>query len=132
MQIYYFSRTGRSRAVAEKLALSYGTAARKIDDHRDWSGRINFLKAGAMSARGSRIPADYEKPDMNDDIMVVFPLWAGTLPPAVNTFADAVGKEHITAVVTSLGGRLKHREGFRKVVDMAGKDASVPEDIMKR
>lgn len=40
-QIYYFSRTGRSKAIAEQLASRYDTAARMIDDHE--LGRKNKL-----------------------------------------------------------------------------------------
>lgn len=52
MQIYYFSRTGRSKAVAEQIASRYHTTARMIDDHRNWNGKVNYLKAGAMACSG--------------------------------------------------------------------------------
>ncbi len=32
------------------------------------------------------------------------------------------------AVVTSLGSVLKQREGFKRVIDLVGKEISVPED----
>lgn len=129
MQIYYFSRTGRSKTIAEQLAERYKTSAMVIDDHRDWSGKVSYMKAGAAAMSGKMIPAEYEKPDMNDEIVVVFPLWAGTMPPAVKTFAHEIGKEHITAIVTSLGSKLKDRDGFKNVIDLVGDDISLPEDI---
>ena len=97
MQVYYFTRTGRSKKIAEDIAAKHGTKARQIDDHKDWSGKINYMKAGAAAMGGKGIPADYEKPGTNDDIVVVFPLWAGTMPPAVKTFADDIGGDKITA-----------------------------------
>lgn len=129
MQIYYFTRTERSKKVAEKLAEHYQTTAKLIDDHKDWSGKVNYLKAGAMAMGGKGIPVDYEEPDPTDDIVVVFPLWAGAMPPAVKTFVNQVGQENIIAIVTSLGSTLTKRDGFKKVIDLVGKDLILPDDI---
>lgn len=88
MQVYYFTRTGRSRAIADEIAERYNTEARKIEDHKNWDGKLNYIKAGFMACRGKAIAADYVEPDMTDDI---------------------------TAVVTSLGSKLKNRDGFRRI-----------------
>lgn len=129
MQIYYFSRTGRSKKIAEELANRLGVAARMIDDNKEWGGKINYMKAGAMAMSGKTIPVIYEKPEMTDDITLVFPLWAGAMPPGVKTFAQEVGQEKITAIVTSLGSTLKKRDGFKKVIDLVGKEISAPEGL---
>ncbi|MCI7145533.1 MAG: NAD(P)H-dependent oxidoreductase [Clostridiales bacterium] len=129
MQVYYFTRTGRSRAIADEIAERYNTEARKIEDHKNWDGKLNYMKAGFMACRGKAIPADYVEPDMSDDIVVVFPLWAGTMPPGVKTFVESVGRENITAVVTSLGSKLKNRDGFRRIIDLVGDEIAAPEDI---
>ena len=130
MQIYYFSRTGRSKAIAEQIASRYHTAARVIDDHKDWNGKVNYMKAGAMALSGRTIPVDYIEPDIADEIIVVFPLWAGTMPPGVKKFVETVGKEHIIAIITSLGSTMKQRDGFKKIIDLVGKDINAP-DIIK-
>lgn len=129
MQIYYFSRTGRSKAIAEQLASRYHTTARMIDDHRNWNGKVNYMKAGAMALGGKTIPVDYMEPDMADKIIVVFPLWAGTMPPGVRTFVETVGKENIIAVITSLGSMMKQRDGFKKIIDLVGKDITAPDIV---
>lgn len=100
-----------------------------IDDNKDWDGKINYMKAGAIALSGKTIPVTYEKPDMTDDITVVFPLWAGAMPPGVKTFVEEVGQEKITAVVTSLGSTLKKRNGFKKVIDLVGKEILAPEEL---
>lgn len=129
MQIYYFSRTGRSKKIAEELAVRFGVEVRKIEDHRDWSGKINYMKAGAMAMSGKTIPVTYEKPEATEDIAVVFPLWAGAMPPGVKTFVEEVGKGKITAIVTSLGSTLKKRKDFKKVIDLVGKEITMPENL---
>lgn len=90
MQIYYFSRTGRSKKIAEELANRFDVTARKIDDSKNWDGKINYIKAGAMAMGGKTIPVTYVKPETTDDIIVVFPLWAGAMPPGVKTFVEEV------------------------------------------
>lgn len=129
MQIYYFSRTGRSKAIAEQIASRYHTTARTIDDHRNWNGKVNYMKAGAAALSGKTIPVDYIKPDMADKIIVVFPLWAGTMPPGVKTFVQTVGKENITAIITSLGSKMKQRDGFKKIIDLVGTEITAPEIV---
>lgn len=129
MQIYYFSRTGRSKAIAEQIASRYQTTARVIDDHKNWNGKVNYIKAGAMALSGKTIPVDFIEPDIADEIIVVFPLWAGTMPPGVKKFVEIVGKENVTAIITSLGSTMKQRYGFKRIIDLVGKDISAP-DIM--
>lgn len=130
MQVYYFSRSGRSKTLAEQLAKRSHTTARRIDDHHDWSGKVNYMKAAAMALSGKGIEADYEQPDLADpELLVVFPLWAGTLPPAVRTFVDAIGRQRLTVVVTSLGSKLRDREGYKQIIDLVGKDIQLPETI---
>lgn len=71
------------------------------------------------------LPIDYRKPNEDEDIILVFPVWASALPPAVRTFCKEVGKDRITAVVTSSGSLLKERKGFKKVIDLVKADAPI-------
>lgn len=129
MEIYYFTRSGRSREVAETLAARYETTARCIDDHKNWQGKFNYMKAAIM-AMGRKAPkVDYQKPDGNNEIAVVFPLWAGKLPPAVKSFANEIGREKLICVVTSMGSKLTDRDGFAKVIDLVGESISAPEEL---
>lgn len=129
MQVYYFTRTGRSKIIAQQLAERHNTEARIIDDHKDWSGKVNYMKAGAMAMSGKIIPVDYEKPDLSDEIVVVFPLWAGTMPPAVKAFITEVGGKNVIAIVTSLGSKLSNRDEFKNVIDLVGKEISLPTNL---
>lgn len=129
MQIYYFTRSGRSQKIAEELAARFAVQANQISDGKRWSGSIGYIKAGYMSATGKPLPASYQKPTDDAPIILVFPIWAGTFPPAVKTFVNEVGRQNITAIPTSLGSTLKDREGFAKVIDLVGKVISAPEVV---
>ena len=129
MQVYYFTRTNRSRRIAEELAARCGATAQRIEDGKNWSGGIGFIRACFMSVGKKSLPARYQKP-ADGPVMVVFPIWAGTFPPAVRGFIDAVGRTRITAIPTSGGSTLEDRAGFARVIDLVGKEAALPEDVV--
>ncbi len=122
MQIYYYTRTGRSERIAEKIAQKHGVEAKKIEDTEDWKGLYKFLKGGYMSAKKEKIVAKYEKPTDGDDIVLVFPIWAGSFPPTVRTFIDEVSRNRIVLIPTSLTSKLSDRDGFIRVTDLIGKN----------
>lgn len=129
MKIYYFTRSGRSRAIAEQLAKRYETSACVINDHINWQGKLNYMRAALMALCGKALPAKYQKPEAGEQVAVVFPLWAGKLPPAVKSFANEVGRENIICIVTSLGSKLTDRDGFVKVIDLVGDPINPPEEL---
>ena len=129
MQVYYFTRTGRSKKVAEELAERYGTKAQEIADDVDWQGPVGYLKAGYKAFRGEDLPARYNKPDAKDELILVFPVWAGTFPPAVRTFLEREGRAKVICMPTSIGSKLKDREGFIKVIDLVGKEIETPASV---
>lgn len=129
MQVYYFTRTGRSKKVAEELAERYGTKAQEIADDVDWQGAIGYLKAGYKAFRGEDLPVRYNKPAADEELILVFPVWAGTFPPAIRTFLAKEGRTKVICMPTSIGSKLKDRDGFLKVIDLMGQTISAPESI---
>ena len=129
MQVYYFTRTGRSKKVAEELAERYDTKAQEIADDVDWQGPVGYLKAGYKAFRGEDLPARYNKPAAKDELILVFPVWAGTFPPAVRGFLEREGRAKVICIPTSIGSKLKDREGFIKVIDLVGKEIETPASI---
>ena len=129
MQVYYFTRTGRSKKVAEELAERYETKAQEIADDVNWQGAMGYLKAGYESFKKETRPARYNKPVADEELILVFPVWAGTFPPAVRSFLEREGREKVICMPTSIGSKLKDREGFIKVIDLVGKEIETPASI---
>ena len=129
MQVYYFTRTGRSKKVAEELAERYGTRAEEIADDVDWQAAMGYLKAGYESFKKETRPARYNKPTIDEELILVFPVWAGTFPPAVRSFLEREGRAKVICMPTSIGSKLNDREGFIKVIDLVGKAITTPESI---
>lgn len=129
MQVYYFTRTNRSEKVAKQLAAKKSVRAYKIDDGQSWKGVFGFLRAGMYASRQKTLPITHEPVVDDETVALVFPIWAGSFPPAVRSFVNKVGRERIICIPTSGSSLLKDREGFLKVLDVTGSDISAPTDI---
>ena len=129
MQVYYFTRTGRSKKIADELAARYETKAQEIADDVNWQGAMGYLKAGYESFKKETRPARYNKPVADEELILVFPVWAGTFPPAVRSFLEMEGRAKVICMPTSIGSKLKDRDGFVKVIDLVGKTITTPESI---
>ena len=129
MQVYYFTRTGRSKKVAEELAERYGVKAEEIADDVDWQGAMGYLKAGYEAFKNETRPARYNKPASYEELILVFPVWAGTFPPAVRMFLAKEGRARVICMPTSMGSKLTDRDGFIKVIDLVGKTITTPASI---
>lgn len=129
MLVYYFTRTGRSKQIAESLAKKKKICALPISDGKSWAGIFGYVKAAVAALTGKNLPVSYENPGEEANVVVVFPVWAGKLPPAMKTFVQEVGRERIIAIPTSLGSKLNDREGFAKIVDLVGDEISAPENL---
>ena len=129
MQVYYFTRTGRSKQVAEELAERYETKAQEIADDVNWQGAMGYLKAGYEAFQKETLPARYNKTVADEELILVLPVWAGTFPPAVRTFLEREGRAKVICMPTSIGSKLKDRDGFVKVIDLVGKTITTPESI---
>lgn len=120
--VYYFTRTGTSEKIAKEIGEKKGAEVFKITDNKNWKGVFGFIKAAYYSVNKKVVPASYTKPDKEDNIILVMPLWADGFPPAVRKFINDIGRENITLVVTSMSTKIKEREGFKKVIDVIGQE----------
>ncbi len=129
MQVYYFTRTGKCKNLAEQIASKNNVSANKIDDGKDWSGAAKFIHAGASAAKNTSLPIKHEPFIKGESAVVVFPLWAGTMPPAVRTFMEENKGENIIAVVSSAATSINAKDVplFTKVYEVKGKDTQAPE-----
>ncbi len=133
MQVYYFTRTGKSENLATQIAQSKGLTANKITDNKDWSGKINFVKAGAAAAKKESYSVEYAPLDGSGEIILVFPMWAGTMPPAIRGFLGEVKGVKIIGVCSSAAVSLKPEEKalFETLYEVKGKDMNAPAELVK-
>ena len=90
--IVYYSLEGNVKFAAEELEVLSGADVERlqVESEPPKSGLMKFLKGG-KSALGKELavlkplekdPSDYDK------LVLMFPIWAGTYPPAIASFLD--------------------------------------------
>ena len=86
--VVYYSRSGKTKVVAEKIAEVLNADNEEIVDLKDRKGWIGFLKSGfdATIGRETRI-AEMKKSITNYDLVVMgTPIWNSRPTPAIRTF----------------------------------------------
>ena len=89
--VVYYSRTGCTRLVAERLAQSLHADLVELKEQTDRRGMWGFIKGGYDAFRRhptALVPVDTDL-STYDLVVAGSPVWAGTLCPAVRTFLQA-------------------------------------------
>jgi len=88
-KVLYFSRSGNSKRIADKVAKKIGCETIEITDNVSWKGIFGFVKGGYYSLHKKvtkiSLENDYN-PAEADNIILVVPLWAGGTAPAGYSF----------------------------------------------
>lgn len=129
-QVIYFTRTGHSKRVAEKIAKVLDASLIEIDDHKNWHGFFGYMRAGFYSMSDKKVDISFNNNiDSKKQMIVVGPLWAGGVAPAIRTFFRMNERSHIHLIVTSIGSTIKDRDGYLSVTDIIKKSDNEDEII---
>jgi flavodoxin len=96
--VVYYSRTGKTRFVAEKIASQLKAEIEEVVDLKNRSGRFGFLKAGYDVTLGNETEiGETRKSPYNFDLIVVgTPVWNSRPASAISTYltrSDFAGKK---------------------------------------
>ncbi len=91
--VMYYSRTGKTRVVAEELAHMTGADLIEITSPRFHMGPLGFLRAGFDSVRGALPPIDVPAVDLAtyDLVLVGGPIWTSYPALPVRSFFSTAG-----------------------------------------
>ena len=118
-KVVYFTRTGNSKRVAEKIASKLSCEALQITDNMNWKGGFGYLKGGYYASLNRDVDINIpENLDSADELIVVTSIWAGGIAPDIKAFLKNTTLNKVHLVVTSLGSILKDRAGFKSVCDI--------------
>lgn len=102
--IIYFSRTGKTKALSNQLAKQLEGSVYELQDNKNWKGFLGFIKAGFYAASNKSVDITYDSSCLNSDQLIILsPVWAGGLTPAVKTFIQEVQHDHMTLVLRNAG-----------------------------
>jgi len=117
--IIYYSRTGKTKFLAEKLGEELGSDLVEIRDLKKRGGIFGFLRAALEASLGRKTEVVPNSIDLTEYGIIILgtPVWAYSPTPAINTFLDAcslAGKK-VILLVTSRG------VGYRGALDILKK-----------
>lgn len=123
ISVLYFTRSGSSEKIAEKIAALINEKAVRIDDGIDWSGDDGYKKAVKYSMENVKVSVNIADDIKNsDEFIAVTPLWCGKAAPAVNALFELIPKEKTHLVVSSIASRIQERDGYKSVTDIVSRD----------
>jgi len=117
--IIYYSRTGKTKFLAEKLGEELGSDLVEIRDLKKRGGIFGFLRAVLEAHLGQKtelVPMSINLTGYGI-IILATPVWAYSPTPAINTFLDAcsLAGKRVILLVTSRG------VGYRRALDILKK-----------
>jgi flavodoxin len=122
--VAFYSRTGRTRRVAEDLASHLHADLEEIIDKKNRKGLLGFLRAGRDAMKGipAEIAAPAKDPANYDLVLVGTPIWGGRITPAVRTYLDS-GKTSLKDFAFFLtSGNTASESVLPAVRELAGKE----------
>jgi flavodoxin len=86
--VVYYSRTGKTKFVAETIATELGSDIEEIVDLKSREGKIGWMSAtrDASSEKETPIAPTKQAPKDYDLIIIGTPVWAFNLTPAIRTY----------------------------------------------
>jgi flavodoxin len=86
--VVYYTRTGKTKFVAETIAAQLGADIEEIVDQKKRDGKIGWIMAGKDATRKSltEIAQTTKAPQDYDLIVIGTPIWAWSPTPAVRTY----------------------------------------------
>lgn len=115
-KVVYFTRTGNNKRIAEKISKILLINTIEITDNKNWDGILGFIKGGFYSSSNKEVEIEvHGKIDNTDEIILIAPLWADKICPAVREFLKNRTLYNIHLVISSNGSNLKERLPFKSI-----------------
>ncbi len=132
--VIYFTRTNNSKRVAEKISGKLTCELVQITDNINWKGLIGYIKAGFYSTMNKHVEIQFlGNFEAAEEYIVVGPLWAGGLAPALRTLLSQLPRNQVHLVATSIESLVEDRSGFLSVSHItrkSGNEDSVIEGLV--
>lgn len=122
--VAYYSRTGNTKKVAERLAELLECDIEQIIDKKNRKGIIGYIKSGRDSLLKKTTDIVESKVDFSqyDTIILATPVWASNMPPAIRTYIQKYGNNFnkVAFVYTQMGSGYEKAEVSMK--ELIGKE----------
>jgi len=104
--VAYYSRTGQTKFVSQKIAQQIGADLCEITDKKKREGKLVFLTSGKDALQEKLTDIETSKTIEEYDFVIIgTPVWAGKITPAIRKFIVTNDfKEKPVALFITLGG----------------------------
>ena len=122
--IVYFSRTGRTRRVAEAIQALTGFDLDEIREAKGRGGPIGWLKSGMESTRKMlpRIEALQHDQASYDLVVIGTPIWAANMSSPVRAYVTKHGPDIKKVALFCTGDGDKPEKAFAPITELLGKE----------
>ena len=122
--IVYFSRTGRTRNVAEAIKALTGFDIEEIKEAKGRGGPIGWLKSGMESTRRMlpRIEALQHDQASYDLVVIGTPIWAANMSSPVRAYVTRHGSDIKKAALFCTGDGDNPEKAFAPITELLGKE----------
>jgi len=128
--VVYFTRTGTSKRIGEKIAATLNCEAVQVTDNMNWKGIFGFIKGGYYASQNKAVAIQLSHPvQETDQLVVVSPMWAGGTAPAIKTFLKERDLAKVDLVLTSNGTTGKNVLGYKSVANIIRSNQNEDKDI---
>ena len=112
--VVYFSRTGTSEKVAKKIGETLNCEVIEITDDMNWRGPLGFVKGGMYATQNKPVNITVHGDlDNADELIVVSPIWANHVVPAITAFQKTRNLKTIHLVTTSKGSIIDNMSDYK-------------------
>ncbi len=122
--IVYFSRTGRTRRVAEAIQALTGFDMEEIKEAKGRGGPVGWLKSGMESTRKMLPQIEALKQDQASYDLVVIgtPIWASNMSSPVRAYVTKHGHDIKKAALFCTGDGENPETAFAPITELLGKE----------
>lgn len=129
-KVIYFTRTGTSKRIAEKISAKLSCEAVQVTDNMNWKGVFGFIKGGYYASKKKDVEIKVSQPvDPSDQLVVVSPMWAGGTVPAIRVFLKGKDLGKVDLVLTSNGTAGRNTTGYKSVTNIIRSNKNEDKDI---
>ncbi|MFC1704311.1 flavodoxin family protein [Candidatus Omnitrophota bacterium] len=142
--VVYYSRTGHTQLVAEKLAERFDADIERLIDKRKRTGPIGYARASkdAVAKNLTDLAPLTLDPSQYDVVLIGTPSWYGNMTPAVRTFLNkndisgkvvaVFGTAHLTGVENACKqvAEAVLEEDFEKMPTLALRERDLKDEVL--
>jgi hypothetical protein len=102
--ILYFTRSGHTKETANYYGRELKAAVYELKDDPNWRGLFGFFRCAKYATKKLPVNLTFDESALESDrLIVITPIWAGQVVPAVHTLLNTYDHPHIDLVFINMG-----------------------------